>query len=101
MGWVMITEGKPDEGLQFIGAAMRLNPNYPSHYVMARGMAYFAKGDLELAASEFRARLEQDPKAIELAPLLASAYGLLGRRDEARAALQLSEAMRSGTPKMV
>ena len=89
MGWVMITTGKPDEGLRFIDAAMRLNPNYPSHYVEARGLAYFAKGDLELAASEFRARLEQDPQAIELAPLLASAYGLLGRRDEARAALQL------------
>jgi TolB-like protein/Flp pilus assembly protein TadD len=89
MGWVMINEGKPDQGLGFIEAAMRLNPHYPSHYVMARGVAYFAKGDFELAANEFRARLEQDPQAIELAPLLASAYGLLGRREEARAALQL------------
>ncbi len=89
MGWVMITEGKPDEALHFVDAAMRLNPNYPSHYVMARGIAYFAKGNFELAANEFRARLEQDPQAIELAPLLASAYALLGRREEARTALQL------------
>jgi len=72
-----------------IEAAMRLNPNYPSHYVMARGMAYFAKADFELAANEFRARLEQDPQAKELALLLASAYALLDRRKEARAALQL------------
>ena len=89
MGRVMITKGKPDEGLKFIEAAMRLNPNYPSHYVLARGMAYFAKADFEQAASEFGARLEQDPQAIELAPWLASAYALLGRREEARAALQL------------
>ncbi len=89
MAWVLIPEGKPDEALKFIEAAMWLNPNYPSHYVMARGMAYFAKADFELVTSEFRARLEQEPQAKDLAPSLASAYALLGRREQARAALQV------------
>lgn len=50
MAWAMITTGKPQAGLEFIEAAMRLNPNYPSHYALAQGMALFAKGDLDEAA---------------------------------------------------
>jgi TolB-like protein/Tfp pilus assembly protein PilF len=89
MAWALLTEGRTDEALQSIERAMRLNPNYPSHYVWTRGVAYFAEGEFERAATIFESQLEADPQAQELAALLASAYGILGRREEARAALKV------------
>jgi adenylate cyclase len=84
MAWAMITTGKPQAGLEFIETAMRLNPNYPIHYALARGMALFAKGDLDEAARVFARPIQADPQAIALAPPLAATYAHLGRRREAR-----------------
>ncbi|MPR11512.1 tetratricopeptide repeat protein [Microvirga tunisiensis] len=84
MAWTLITTGKPQAGLEFIETAMRLNPNYPSHYALARGIALFAKGDLDEAARAFARPIKADPHAIELAPPLAATYAHLGRRQEAR-----------------
>ena len=50
MAWALTISGEPDEALNFIATAMRLNPNYPSHYVLARGTALFAMDDLKQAA---------------------------------------------------
>jgi TolB-like protein len=50
MAWAMTVSGKPEEGLNFVNTAMRLDPRYPSHYVLARGIALFAMGDLNQAA---------------------------------------------------
>ncbi len=84
MAWMMIASGNPLEGLNFVQAAMRLNPSYPSHYVLARGTALYANGNLEEAARTFEDGIERDPKAIELLPLAASIFAQLGRRQEAR-----------------
>jgi TolB-like protein/class 3 adenylate cyclase/Flp pilus assembly protein TadD len=88
MAWAMITSNKPEAGLEFVETAMRLNPAYPNHYVIALGIAYFAMGDLEHAATVLSEGLEQDPDAIELAPPLASTLASLGRRQKAQEALQ-------------
>ena len=45
MAWALTTSGKPNEALDFVASAIRLNPIYPSHYVLARGIALFAAGD--------------------------------------------------------
>ncbi|MDH3742104.1 MAG: HEAT repeat domain-containing protein [Hyphomicrobiales bacterium] len=87
MAWALIASGKPEEGLNFVQAAMRLNPNHPSHYVFFSGAAHFAKGDLKQAASILRQGMERDPRAIELAPLAASIYAQLGHRQEAHEAV--------------
>jgi tetratricopeptide (TPR) repeat protein len=89
MGLALITTGRPEAGLVFVETALRLNPNHPSHYVLARAMAYFSTNDLEQTATVLSTALERDPSAGELAPLLAASYARLGQRDEARAALQL------------
>jgi tetratricopeptide (TPR) repeat protein len=91
MAWAMITTGKPQAGLEFIETAMRLNPNYPSHYALARGIALFGKGDLEEAGRVFARAIQADPQAIELAPPLAATYAHLGRRREARELLLVSK----------
>jgi HEAT repeat protein len=87
MALAMITTGRPEAGLEFVETALRLNPSHPNHYVLAHGMAYFAMGDLEQAATVLKEALDSDPDAVELAPLLAATYAQLGRREEARAAL--------------
>jgi TolB-like protein len=89
MGLAMITTGRPEAGLEFVETALRLSPNHPTHYVLARAIAYFTMNDMEQTATTLSAALERDPSAVDLAPLLAASYAHLGRREEARAALQL------------
>jgi adenylate cyclase len=88
MAWVMITTGRPQVALDFIRTAMRLNPSFPSHYALARGLALFSSGALPEAAHVLEEALERSPTAAaELAPPLAATYARLGRRKEARGML--------------
>ena len=91
MGLAMTTTGKPKAGLVFIETALRLNPSHPSHYVLARAMAFFSMDDMGRAAAALAAALELNPGALELAPLLAASYARLGRRQDARTALLLRQ----------
>jgi len=88
MAWAMITTGQSEAGLELMGRATRLNPSYPSYYVLAIGMAHFSMGDLDTAAKTFSDALERDPGATELAAILAATYAQLGRLDEAHSAMQ-------------
>jgi adenylate cyclase len=90
MAWAMITTGNSEAGLELVERAMRLNPSYPNYYALARGMAYFAMDDLDKAADVFAEVLEREPDAIQLALPLAATYAHLGKREDARAALLLS-----------
>jgi TolB-like protein/class 3 adenylate cyclase/thioredoxin-like negative regulator of GroEL len=89
MGLAMITTGRPEAGLEFIETALRLSPSHPTHYVLARAVAYFTMNELEQSADILAAALERDPGAVDLAPILAASYAHLGRREEAHAALRL------------
>jgi adenylate cyclase len=88
MAWALTISGKPKDALDFVGAAMRLNPNYPSHYVLARGVALFAAGDLERAADILTEGFKRNPSATALLPPLASVLAQTAHRKEARQALQ-------------
>lgn len=82
--WALTISGEPAEALNFVATAMRLNPNYPSHYVLARGLALFAMGDLKQAAEVFGEGVRQNPDATALFLPLSSVLAQLGRREEAR-----------------
>ena len=89
MAWALIASGNPEEGLSFVQAAMRLDPNYPSHYVFFSAAAHFAMGNLEEAASVLREGIKRDPQAIELAPLAASIHAQIGQRQFAGDAVEM------------
>ena len=84
MAWALtIGGGRPTEALNFIAAAIRLNPNYPSHYALAHGVTLFATGDVERAAAVLDEGFKRNPHALMLLPPLASTLALLDRREEA------------------
>ncbi len=87
MAWALTTSGKPRDALDFVRKALRLNPNFPSHYVLAHGVALFAASDLEQAADVFDQGAKKNPNATALMPPFASVLVGLGRRDEARRSL--------------
>ena len=87
MAWALIVSGEPEEALNFLATAIRLNPKYPSHYVLARGVALFQHGDLEQAAEVFEEGFRRNPTAIAILPAYASVLAHLGRRKEARETL--------------
>ncbi|MCP5071780.1 MAG: tetratricopeptide repeat protein [Rhodobacteraceae bacterium] len=89
MAWSLITTDQPDAGLAMVNRAMRLNPTYPSYYILALGIAHYSKGDLEKAAEVFSAALERDQTATELAAVLAAIHAQSGRLDEAHETLKL------------
>jgi TolB-like protein/Tfp pilus assembly protein PilF len=93
MAWALTISGEPAEALNFVATAMRLNPNYPSHYVTARGLALFATGDLKQAADVFGEGVRRNPDATALFLPLSSMLAQLGRRQEAR---QMLEKFRPG-----
>ena len=84
MAWALTISGEPAEALNFVATAMRLNPNYPSHYALARGTALFAVGDLKQAAEVFGEGVKRNPDATALFLPLSSVLAQLGRREEAR-----------------
>ncbi|WP_354316770.1 tetratricopeptide repeat protein [Sinorhizobium fredii] len=84
MAWALTTTGKPSGALDFVQKALRLDPNFPSHYVLAHGVALFATNDLEQAAEVFDQGAKKNPNATALMPPFASVLVGLGRRDEAR-----------------
>jgi TolB-like protein/Flp pilus assembly protein TadD len=86
MAWTLIAAGKPQEGLNFVQAAMRLDPNYPRHYVFFDAAAHYGMGDLQQAANILRDGIKRDPHATELASMAASVYAHLGLRQEAQTA---------------
>jgi len=87
MAWALIVSGEPEEALNFLATAIRLNPKYPSHYVLARGVALFQHGDLKQAAEVFEEGFRRNPSAIAILPAYASVLAHLDRRKEARETL--------------
>jgi tetratricopeptide (TPR) repeat protein len=75
--------GEPDEALQLVERAMRLNPHYPPFYLYELGMAQFGMGKLETAAASLEKATALNPEDRWSLRLLLATYGLLDRREDA------------------
>ena len=83
MALALTSAGKPKEALNYIQSAIRLNPHYPSHYVLAHAMALFGAGELGRAAEVLGNGFRSNPDARALLPPLASTLARLGKRADA------------------
>jgi TolB-like protein/class 3 adenylate cyclase/cytochrome c-type biogenesis protein CcmH/NrfG len=88
LSWALSRAGRPAEALEYAKKAMRLDPINPDRFLAHLGMAQFCLGNLEEAASLMEKVLKANPEWFPPSTALSSFYGLLGRNEEARAALE-------------
>jgi adenylate cyclase len=77
--------GRPEEALQALQKAIRLNPVGESSPFFHLGHAYRTTGRLEEAVSEYKKALQRAPDNIFAHLGLAATYSMMGREQEARA----------------
>lgn len=88
-GWVLTATllyyaGKPQEGLDVLHIASRLNPLHPSNYPFHKGQALFILKRYQEAAEAFESGLNQNPTSQRLRVWLAATYTQLGLLEEAK-----------------
>ena len=90
----MIKAGRPDQAVDQMHGAMRLDPHYPVRYLSRLGRAQFAMEAYQDAASTFELAASRNPEDDWTFVYLAAAYGHLGRVQEARAAVNKANSLR-------
>ncbi|BCH28874.1 guanylyl cyclase [Mesorhizobium sp. L-8-10] len=83
-GNILVYMHDHDAAVENLERAVRLDPRYPDMWLHFLGHAYFMKRDYETAARYLRERIRRQPNTDLSRTLLASAYGHLGRIEEAR-----------------
>jgi adenylate cyclase len=90
LGGALTPAGRPEEAIPMIEKAIRLSPHDPwmHEFLFNLGGAQYLAGRYEEAAASARRSLDRKSDQPGVYRLLAAACGQLGRRDEARAALE-------------
>jgi adenylate cyclase len=86
LGIILGFIGRPEEGAERIERAMRLNPRYPSVYLMNLGFTYRLAGRYEEAIVLLKKLLARQPNFPTAYYELVICYAQLDRLEEARAA---------------
>ncbi len=84
----LILAGKPAEAIDAIEIAMRLDPHHPPNYLITLGAAQFGMERFEEAALIFERAVKRNPDNEIPFIYLASAYGHLGRIEDADNAIE-------------
>jgi len=74
----LILTNRPQEGLDAIRKAMRLDPHHPPEYLTILGAAQFGLEQFEVAATSFERAIKRNPDSETSLIYLASSYGYLG-----------------------
>jgi adenylate cyclase len=85
LGMALNDAGRPEEAMQILKNALRLNPIPPSWYYYQIGNAYRMTGKYEKALREYKKAIQVQPDNFLAHLGLAVAYVYLGREKEARA----------------
>jgi tetratricopeptide (TPR) repeat protein len=91
----LIQANRPAEGLNSIEQAMRLDPHHPPSYLITLGAAHFGMEKFEEAAAIFERAVKRNPESEVPLIYLASAYGHLGRVEEADNAIDNANDLRN------
>ncbi len=92
MGQVLIYSGKPEEAVEYLKRAMRLDPLYPAYPLLLLGEAHFNMEQYEEAVNFIKRAIKHNPDLVNEKSvyqgrgsiILAAAYGHLGRLEEAQ-----------------
>jgi tetratricopeptide (TPR) repeat protein len=92
MGQVLIYSGKPEEAVEYLKRAMRLDPLYPAYPLLLLGEAHFNMKQYEEAVNFIKRAIRHNPDLVNEKSvyqgrgsiILAAAYGHLGRLEEAQ-----------------
>ena len=87
MGKVSIFDGRPEEGIEFIKKAMRLDPHYPAEPLCYLGLAHFCMGQLEKAVSLVERGLKYNLELYRFNLILAAASAHLNLNKKAQEAI--------------
>jgi tetratricopeptide (TPR) repeat protein len=98
LAYFLAFAGEPDESVDLIDRARRLNPNFPAWYHRPAGIAHFVKCDYGAAIEEIVAWYESEALPYRSALMLVSAHALAG--DVPRASEALSDLLRT-RPKLM
>ena len=88
MAWALIFAGRAEAAIAPAESAMRLDPNFPANYRFALGTAKLMLERYTEAEATLKSAFELNPGELEIQAPLAVAYAQLGRKEEARSALQ-------------
>jgi adenylate cyclase len=81
---IMHFDGRPDEGLEAIAQAIRLNPRVPALYRMVHGALLYQLGRNEAALQELSASVDNSPNLLLSRLYLAAAYAGSNQLDQAK-----------------
>jgi len=84
LAMILNAVGRPEEGVDFINRALRLNPFPPGWYFWSIGDSYVMLGRHKEAVEAYSKALENSPDMYFALVGLAAAYAGLGRESEAR-----------------
>jgi TolB-like protein/class 3 adenylate cyclase len=88
MANALIWAGDPVDGAEFIKKAMRLDPHYPPDYLYFLGKAQFFMGRYDDAVATLEEVNRRYPDYTWAFLYLAATYGNLGRKQEAKSAIE-------------
>jgi TolB-like protein/rhodanese-related sulfurtransferase len=91
----LIYGGRPAEATEAIRKAMRLDPHYPSEFLVWLGLAQFGEERFGEAAESLRTATQRNPADDIGLILLAAAYGNLGREADAKSAIAALDDLRA------
>jgi tetratricopeptide (TPR) repeat protein len=84
LGYVLAASGRYADAAKEIETAMRLNPNLPSTDSLDAGLVFILARNFDRAIATLERAQKEASSVAEIRYLLAAAYGLAGRKDDAR-----------------
>ncbi len=92
MAGALIYSGRPEEAVDFVKKAMRLDPHNIANHLYTLGLAHFGMEKFQEAASFFERAFKLNPEmGLAQRGYLAASYGYLGQEEKARTELDKLE----------
>ena len=86
LGEILSCAGEPQEALDLVEKALRLDPHYPPSYLFALGQTYYLLGRYEEAIVAYKRLLTRNPDHSRAYFFLTLLYYEVGRKEDAREA---------------